>query len=323
VLPVMILCGGLSFEREVSLSSGRRACQALKGEGIDAITIDTDHHLLLRLEREPPSAVINLLHGQRGEDGAMSEVLEMASVPYVGPQPHAARLAFDKPTAKELVRRAGLQTPNFCVLPLGTFQELGADGITNALAAKFGLPLVVKPACGGSALGVTIVRERRDLPAAMVQCFAYSDTALIEQYVEGTEIAITIIEEAADIIALPVVEISYRTNRCDYEARYTAGQVDFTVPSNLPTAIQVRATDAAIAIHQELRLRDLSRVDMIVDALGTPNFLEVTCCPGLTETSVVPIAIEASGRTLGGILTKIVVRAMDRFSAPKHVLAHE
>lgn len=319
----MVLCGGLSFERDVSLSSGRRACQALKSEGMDALTIDTDHHLLLRLEREPPSAVINLLHGQRGEDGAISEVLEMAAVPYVGPQPQAARLAFDKPTAKELVRRAGLQTPNFCVLPIGTFQELGADGIISALAARFGLPLVVKPACGGSALGLTIVRERQDLPAAMVQCFAYSDTALVEQHIEGTEISITIVEEADSVIALPVVEINYRTSRYDYEARYTAGQVDFIVPSSLPTAIQDRATEAAVAIHQELRLRDLSRVDMIIDASGMPNFLEVTCCPGLTETSVVPIAIEASGRTLGGILTKIVARAMHRFNAPKQILPNE
>lgn len=312
MLTVIVLSGGLSFEREVSLASGLRACEALKIQGIEAFTMDTDHHLLPRLQQERPDAVINLLHGQRGEDGAIAEVLEMAAVPYVGPSPSAARLAFDKPTAKELVRRSGLTTPDFCVLPLGAFQELGADGIISELVAKFGLPLVVKPARGGSALGLTIAREAQDLPGAMVQCFAYSDTALIEKYVDGTEIALTIIEEEENCTTLPLVQIAYRSGRYDYQARYTASEVEFTIPSNLPATVQDQARQAGVAIHRKLRLRDLSRIDMIVDTVGTPHFLEATSCPGLTDTSVVPAAIFTSGRTIGGVLAGLVERSISR-----------
>ncbi len=312
MLTVIVLSGGLSFEREVSLTSGLRACEELKTQGIEALVMDTDHHLILRLQQERPDAVVNLLHGQRGEDGAIAEVLEMVAVPYLGPSPSAARLAFDKPTAKELVRRSGLATPDFCVLPLGTFQELGADGIISELVAKFGLPLVVKPARGGSALGLTIAREIQDLPGAMVQCFAYSDTALIEKYVDGTEIALTIIEEDEDCIALPLVQIAYRSGRYDYQARYTAGELKFTIPSDLPATVQDQARQAGIAIHQKLRLRDFSRIDMIVDAAGTPHFLEATSCPGLTDTSVVPAAILTSGRTIGSVLARLIERSIVR-----------
>lgn len=312
MLTVIVLSGGLSFEREVSLTSGLRACEALKLQGIEALTMDTDHHLLLRLQQEKPDAIINLLHGQRGEDGVIAEILEMAAVPYVGPSPSAARLAFDKPTAKELVRRSGLATPDFCVLPLGAFQELGADGIISELVAKFGLPLVVKPARGGSALGLTIAREAHDVPGAMVQCFAYSDTALIEKYVNGTEIALTIIEEERNCTTLPLVQIAYRSGHYDYQARYTASEIKFTIPSDLPTSVQDQARQAGVVIHRELRLRGLSRIDMIIDATGTPHFLEATSCPGLTDTSVVPAAIFASGRTVGSVLAELVERSISR-----------
>jgi D-alanine-D-alanine ligase len=312
MLSVIVLSGGLSFEREISLASSLRACEELKMQGIDALAMDTGHDLLLRLKQERPDAVVNFLHGQRGEDGAITEILEMVDVPYVGPSPAAARLAFDKPTAKELVRRLGLATPNCCALPLETFQELGADGIISALVTKFGLPLVVKPTRGGSALGLTIAREPQDLPGAMVQCFAYSDTALIEKYVDGTEVSLTIIEEGESPIALPLVQIAYRTERYDYQARYTAGDLEFTIPSNLPTAVQDQAIQAGIAIHLELGLRDLSRIDMIVDATGTPNFLEATSSPGLTDTSVAPVAISASGRTIGSVLAGLIERCIAR-----------
>jgi D-alanine-D-alanine ligase len=315
LLTVMVLSGGFSFEREVSLASGRRACKELESQGIDTLATDTDHHLLIRLQQERPDAVLNLLHGQRGEDGTIAEILEMAAVPYAGPPPQAARLAFDKPTAKELVRRSGIATPASSVLPLETFQELGAEGIIAALVDKFGLPLVVKPARGGSALGLTIVHEAQDVSSAMVQCFAYSEAALIEKYVVGTEVALTIIEEDSGPVALPLVQIAFSKGHYDYQARYTAGEVEFIIPSDLPTAVQESARKTGIAIHQELGLRDWSRIDMVIDGAGTPNFLEATSCPGLTHTSAVPVAIAASGRILGKVLMQLVERSIARSKA--------
>jgi D-alanine-D-alanine ligase len=204
-------------------------------------------------------------------------------------------------------------TPDFSALPLETFQELGAEGIISALIAKFGLPLIVKPARGGSALGLSVIRDGRDLPAAMMQCFAYSDTALIERYVEGTEIALTIIDKPDRSIALPIVQINPRMSRYDYEARYTAGEVEFIIPSSLPSSVQNQVTKAALRIHSQLGLRDLCRVDMIVDEAGTSYFLEATSCPGLTETSIVPAAIAASEWTLGQVLVALVEQSIARF----------
>ncbi len=181
----MVLAGGLSHERDVSLRSGRRVAEALREAGIEVDVRDVDADLLRLLREDAPDCVLPLLHGETGEDGAVREVLELVGVPYVGSRPSACRAAFDKPVAKAVVARAGLHTPAGVALPHETFRELGAAAVMDAIVASIGLPLIVKPARGGSALGCTVVREATALAGAMVNAFAYGDTALVERFVVG------------------------------------------------------------------------------------------------------------------------------------------
>ena len=309
---VVILAGGLSPEREVSLHSGDRVRDALAEAGIDAVVADADSALLSLLRGDPPSAVFPAIHGVCGEDGAIREVLGLLGVPYVGSEAGACQLAFDKPTAKALAARAGLITPASVTLPRETFHDLGATAVIDLIVAKLGLPLYVKPSRGGSALGAGPVRAAAELPAAVLSCFAYGDIALIERFISGTEVAVGVIDLGRGPQALPAVEIVPGEGGYDYAARYTAGKTEFYVPARLAPRVADEVARIALAAHTALGLRDLSRTDLIVDDTGTPYFLEVNVSPGMTETSTLPLALEASGHPFGRTCVRLLELAAAR-----------
>ncbi|WP_030163272.1 D-alanine--D-alanine ligase family protein [Spirillospora albida] len=298
---VVVLAGGLSYEREVSLRSGRRVADALRARDVPVELRDADATLLDTLADDPPDVVFPVLHGAAGEDGSLRDILELVGVPYVGARPDACRVAWDKPTAKAVVRRAGLRTPESVALPKEIFHDLGAASVLDRILGRLGLPLFVKPTRGGSALGASVVREAADLSAAMVGCFAYGDTALIERHVTGTEIAVSVIERDGVPEALPAVEIIAPAQLYDYTARYDAGDTEFVTPARLSPDAAERATDAAVTAHRALGLRDISRTDLIVDASGEVYFLEVNVAPGMTETSLLPRAVSAANLDLGAV----------------------
>ncbi len=294
------------------MRSGRRVAEALRQHGLDVDERDVDASLFAALRSDPPACVIPVLHGESGEDGSLREVLELLDVPYIGATPQACRFAFDKPVASALVAEAGLAVPPSVVLPAQTFREIGASAVMAALLDRIGLPLVVKPSRGGSALGCQVVRDAVDLPGAMVQCFSYGPVALIERCVPGMEVAVAVIEDSTGPTALPAVAIRPDSGVYDYAARYTAGATEFEVPAPLSTAVARACGDAAVTAHRVLGLRDLSRSDLIVDEAGTPWFLEVNVAPGMTETSLVPLAIAQSGRGLGEVMLQLVMQARAR-----------
>ena len=309
---VVVLAGGLSPEREVSLRSGHRVRDALVQAGIDAVVADADAALLGHLRADPPSAVFPAIHGACGEDGAIREVLGLLGTPYVGSVATACQLAFDKPTAKTLVAAAGVTTPPAVTLPRETFHDLGAAAVIDLIIAKLGLPLYVKPSRGGSALGAGPVRTAAELPAALLGCFAYGDIALIERLITGTEVTVGVIDLGQGPVALPPVEIVPGDGGYDYAARYTAGKTEFYVPARLPGDVAAQAARIAIVAHSVLGLRDLSRTDLIVDEAGTPYFLEVNVSPGMTETSTLPMALEASGHAFGPTCVRLLEVAAER-----------
>jgi D-alanine-D-alanine ligase len=309
---VVVLAGGLSHEREVSLRSGRRVAEALRDAGCVVEERDVDAGLVPALRAAPPDVVWPLLHGATGEDGAVRDVLDLLGVPYVGAVPSACRIAWDKPVAQSVARAAGLRTPESVALPHGTFRELGAQGVLAALVERLGLPLVVKPARGGSALGVSVVREVAALPRAMVDCFAYGDVALVEQFVEGVEVAVSVVDIGDGPRALPAVEIVADGGVYDYDARYTAGATEFFCPARLTEASAQAAADIAVRAHRAFGLRHLSRTDLIVDPDGTPWFLEVNVAPGMTETSLLPQSVEAAGEDTGALYRSLVEVAAER-----------
>jgi len=313
---VLVLAGGLSYERDVSLRSGRRVLDALRSAGVEAELRDADASLLPSLSVDPPDAVIIALHGATGEDGSLRGVLDLCGVPYVGCDARAARLAWDKPSAKAVLREAGIRTPDWVALPHDRFSELGAVAVLDRIAERLGLPLMVKPAQGGSGLGAAVVRDASALPAAMVGCFAYDSTALVERYIPGSDIAVSIVDDRSTggPVVLPAVEIVPRNGVYDYAARYTAGLTTWHVPARLEPDVAASVSDLALAAYHALGLRDLSRVDLIVDESGTAHVLGVNVSPGMTETSLLPMAVQAAGLDFGEVLARLVERAAGRVS---------
>ncbi len=311
-MQVVILAGGLSHERDVSEKSGRRLAEALREIGHDAIVKDTDASLLKFLADKNPDAVVPMLHGAAGEDGTLRDVLEALEVPYVGSTPDACRIAFDKPVAKSIVAKTGIKVPKGVALPHSTFRELGADAVMAAVLNRVGLPAMVKPARGGSAQGATIVTDANQLPSALVGAFAYGEVAIVEQFIEGTEVAASVVETDAGLEVLPLVEILPDSGFYDYHHRYTAGITEFFCPARLDEKIIQEVEDAAKVIHTSLNLRDFSRTDLIIDKAGEIWFIEVNVAPGLTETSLFPQSAEASDGQLGVIFDALIKRAIKR-----------
>lgn len=311
VLNIAVLSGGISHERDVSLRSGRRVADALTGLGHKVTLIDPEAGLLSKLTELAPDVIWPVLHGATGEDGALLALLDSSPVPHVGSHGESAGLAWHKPTAKALVRRAGFATPDSVALTKETFRDLGAASVLEHLLRALPLPLVVKPAQGGSAQGVTIVDAATDLPRAMVDAYTYADVALVERKVDGTEVAVTVLDTGDGPVALPAVEIVPRSGVYSFEARYNAGETLFYTPARISEASAARLAETAVAIHTLLGLRHLSRIDLIVDSEGTPWFLEANVLPGLTETSLAPQSVEAGGRSLGSVYAALARKAIN------------
>jgi D-alanine-D-alanine ligase len=309
---VLVLAGGLSHERDVSLRSGRRVSQALRSSGLEVVESDVDSSLLPRLADLPDVVVFPVLHGETGEDGALREVFTLLDVPFVGSVASACRVAFDKSIATTVVADADLLTPRQVALPHEIFRELGASALVRAMGDQIGFPMMVKPSRSGSALGCSKVSRPEELPSAMVGAYAYGPVAVIESFIGGREVAVAVVDRGAGPTALPIVEIRPDSGVYDYTARYTAGATRFLCPADLDEEIARRCSELALGVHDVLGLRDLSRTDMIVSEDGLPVFLEVNVSPGMTETSSVPLAIEAAGWSLGKMCADLVRVAAGR-----------
>ncbi len=309
---VVVIAGGLSPERDVSLRSGRRVAEDLRDAGFQVEVRDIDATLLTDLQADPPACAFPLVHGVAGEDGSLQEVLQAIGVPFVGSDATSCRRSFDKAIAGSLVSAAGIGIPEAIALPQAMFRDLGAGGLLDAITKKIGLPLIIKPNRGGSALGVSVVHDQAELPAAMVGAFAYGDVVLIQRFVEGTEIAVGVYDLGDGPVALPATEIVPDSGLYDYTARYTAGTTEFFTPARLDEHVLEAAAEAAVTAHRILGLRDWSRSDLVVDSDGKVWFLEVNVAPGMTETSLFPQEVAASDSSIGDLLSALVKRAVAR-----------
>ena len=270
---VAVLSGGMSLERDVSLRSGTRVTTALAEQGFDVSRIDVDAGLVPTLERGGFDVAVLALHGAAGEDGTIQSVLELLHLPFTGSDVLASSLAWNKPIAQGLYARAGLHVPERITLSQLAFRELGASAVVDRVALLLGLPLVVKPVTGGSSLGLSVVTTAAELPGAIVGALSYADAVLIERFVTGTEVAVSVLDGQA----LPPVEISPKDGRYDFAARYTAGATEFHAPARLDPAIVAACERTAIEAGSAIGARHLWRADMIVDAAGTP------CCSRSTR----------------------------------------
>lgn len=314
--PVVVLAGGLSHERDVSLRSGRRVSQALRDFGVEVLESDVDSHLVPRLTELSLPVVFPVLHGEAGEDGSLREVLGLLGVPFVGSIGSACRVAFDKSIATTVMADEGIRTPAQVALPHEIFRELGAQALVAALGDQIGFPMMVKPSRGGSALGCSKVDRAEELPAAMVGAYAYGPVAVVEEFVAGTEVTVAVVDRGQGPAALPAVEIRPESGVYDYAARYTAGATRFLCPAEVSDTVAERCAELALRVHDVLGLRDLSRTDLIITPDDEPVFLETNVAPGMTETSAVPLASEAAGWSLGKMCVDLVRVAAVRGGRP-------
>jgi D-alanine-D-alanine ligase len=308
---VAVLKGGRSLERNVSLTSGARVQDALERLGHDVVAIDVGHDLVTRLREAEPDVAFVALHGRDGEDGTVQELLEVLGIPYTGSGVSSCIRCADKVLAKHAFRDAGLPTPDFFAWNEAAFKQLGAAEALPAIEERLELPIVVKPARQGSALGIKFAQTAADVPGALVAAFSYDAKVLLERHVAGRELAVSILDGEA----LPIVEAIPRDEDFyDFEARYEIGRTDFVCPADVGGAgVEVHAT--ALAAYELLGCEGFARVDVILDGEGVPQLLEINTVPGLTETSLLPQAAEAAGITFDELVGRVVDLAHSRASA--------
>lgn len=299
---VAVLAGGLSLEREVSLRSGSRVADALADRGYQVTRLDVDANLVGALTDGDFDAAFLALHGAVGEDGTIQSILELLELPYTGPDALASALAWQKPIAKGIYRRSGIATPEHVHLSQQAFRDVGVSAAIGRIADELGLPLIVKPATGGSSLGLSRVEQIEQLPNAIVSALSYADSVLVERLIVGTEVAVSVLDGQP----LPPVEIQPKEGNYDFAARYTAGATEFHVPARLEDDVLTACADVAVGAYTAVGCRHVSRADLLVDSAGRPWLLELDTCPGLTETSLLPLAARAAGLDFGDLVERIL-----------------
>lgn len=330
-LKVAVLMGGTSFERVVSLESGKRVCEALEEAGHRVVPLDTTAELVPTLRSERPDVVYNALHGKRGEDGTIQSLLEFLGLPFVGSPAHVCYRAWNKDSLHSSLQKyrditqeeAVASWPQGVYITRDAFKDMGAATALDMMADRVigGYPMCVKPAHGGSAIGIHRVDSQDELGEAVLDALSYDDAVNIEQWVEGVELSVSILGTGWDAYTLPPVEIVAQEGRFfDAEARMDAELVDFYCPVRLASlspneadaqAIRSEVERAALEVYRAYGVRDFGRVDMIWDG-GAARCFEVDVSPGMTYHSLFPLACEAADMPLPVVLDKLVNKAYER-----------
>ena len=299
-LSIIVVMGGGSAERSVSLASGEAIAAALESLGHRVRRADISPGDLSALEQADVDVVFVALHGSFGEDGQLQQILEQRGLCYTGCGPQASRLGMDKIEAKRRFAEAGVPTPRFAVA--------GASQRDNIIL-DFPLPAVVKPADQGSSVGCSIVRQVSDLDAAVAHVVDRYGRCLIEQYIRGPELTVGILAGAA----LPVCQIRSATAFYDYDAKYQDDRTEYLFDIDLPGELLQRVQQLSITAFEALGCRDMSRVDWMIDAATSqPYCLEVNTIPGFTSHSVLPKAAARADISFADLCERIVRLAMQR-----------
>ena len=278
------------------------------------VPVDAGPDLVDELSAERPEVAFVALHGRDGEDGTVQELLEVLGIPYTGSGVSACIRAADKVLAKHAMRDAGIPTPDFYAFNETAFEALGAAQALPAIEERLEFPIVVKPARQGSALGIKFARTPADVPAALVSAFSYDRKVLLERYVHGRELAISLLDDGGAPVALPIVEaLPEQESFYDFESRYEIGRTRFVCPAQLDPEVAARASEIALQTYALLGCAGFGRVDLMLSQdTGELFVLELNPIPGLTETSLLPQAAEAAGISFDGLVERVLaaVRAI-------------
>lgn len=306
---IMVLMGGVSSEREVSLATGRRVVDALRERGHDVVEADPSPDPLAVLAPAWDVDVVWLaLHGGSGEDGTIQALFDLAKIPYTGSGHLASALAMDKDLSKHLFRAAGVPTADWIMLRAG-------DGSANSwkettyvdrVVKTLGLPVIVKPSKQGSTVGLSLVKASEDLGEAIAEAFRHDDEVMLEAYIPGRELTVSMLGETV----LPVGEIIPRHEIYDYECKYMAGMAVEVFPADLPKALSEEAQRLTVLVYHALKLKGCARIDFRLHPDGGLFCLEANTLPGMTATSLVPQAASAAGITFPELCERIALDAL-------------
>lgn len=309
-MKIAVLTGGRSLERGVSLRSGARVGEALAGLGHRSVEIDPGPDLVVRLVQEQPDVVFIALHGIEGEDGTIQSLLDLLEIPYTGSGAIACQCCTDKALAKNLIDRAGLPTPEWLTYSEAGIRDFGAAAAFPKSIDRIGLPAVVKPASQGSSLGIEVIHDRAELPAALITALSYDSRALLERFIPGRELTVSVLGGEV----LPVLEVLPRgTAGFDFTARYDIGGSEFRCPAELEPALSAEIQRIGLAAWEAIGCEGFARVDVMLGEDG-PWILEINAVPGLTETSLFPQAAEAAGIGFHELVERLLQLALARNS---------
>ena len=289
-----VLMGGLSPEREISLKTGQAILKGLSEKDFQAIGIDVDREIPARLKEERIEVAFIALHGLWGEDGTIQGLLEVMGIPYTGSGVLASALAMNKSMAKKIFLYHRLPTPEFQVVVTGTHA-----------AVSMAPPLVIKPVCGGSTIGTSIVMCEKDIDEALQRAAYYGEEILVEQYVEGVDITVGVLNGDP----LPVIQIVPKSGFYDYASKYTPGKTEYLVPAPIPETITKKAQELGVAAYRALECTGAARVDFRLSDQGELTILEVNTIPGFTETSLLPMAAAQVGIDFPSLAEQILLSA--------------
>ena len=309
-MKVTVLIGGSSAEREVSLATGEAIAVALEGNGYRVARLDPGRDdYLAALKADAPDLVFIALHGGAGEDGTIQAQLERLGLPYTGSGPAASRLAMDKAASKIRAEALGLLTPESFLRSYTDDQRANPAsvlGLTRDIEGSIGYPAVAKPNREGSSVGLAVLEKREDASLKLPRAVQASGELIVERYIAGREMTVAILGGRA----LPAVEILPGSGLYDYEHKYSRGMSRYECPAALEPEAGEELRRQALAVFIELGCRDLGRVDFRMDEEGRFWFLEVNTIPGMTETSLVPLAAAAAGLDFGALVAEIARLAL-------------
>ncbi len=312
-----LIAGGVSSERDVSLSGALEVEKALDKSRYEVHRYDPKYDLKkLVSESSMLDAAFILLHGRYGEDGTIQGMLDLLGVPYQGSGVLGSSLAMDKHLSKVVYRAAGMDTPDWVLL------DGKAELCAKHLVHRLGLPAIVKPACQGSSVGMTKVNDVDELEPAVEQAFKYDSRVIVEQFISGRELTSGVIG-LSDLQALPIVEICPREGHLffDTEAKYKVGECDEICPAEIEESTAEKAKSIGVMAHKALNLRGYSRTDLILSDSGRLYVLETNTIPGMTPTSLLPLAAEKAGISFSRLLDMLIEFALtdDRYPLRKGV----
>lgn len=303
-LRILVICGGMSTERNVSLRSGKAIYDALIRKGyqnVELFDLKRDNISEI-LEKKPDIAFLGL-HGKGGEDGTIQGFLELAGIPYTGPGVATSAVCMDKILTKRVLANAGLPTAKFEVYRKEECTNLNA--VIDALIEKIGLPIVLKSPCQGSSIGVVLVKSKEAMKGAIEDVFKYGDHLLAEQFIDGPELTLPIMGNE-ELTVLPVIEITSEREFYDFTAKYTTGLCHHIIPANIDKRTQEEVIEYGTKAYKVLDCRCLSRIDFIVDKKDGPMIIEVNTLPGMTDMSLFPDAARFIGVSYDNLVEKIL-----------------